>query len=75
MGSRQSTASFDRDLAGALHDMQGSLDGWINRLYERRVGCSCDERGLCACHAQVAQYLQAARVQLGKAADYTLKDG
>ena len=74
MGDKQSTASFDRDLAGALRDMQGSLDGWIDRLFERRFGCSCDERGLCACHAQVQQYLQAACAELGKAADYTLRE-
>ena len=67
-------ASFDRDLAGALHDMQSSLDWWMNRLYERRTGCSCDGRGLCALHAQVKQYLQAARAELGKAAEYTLRE-
>lgn len=43
----------DRQLISDLQNLLGTVASLRDNLYTRRAGCACDERGLCAHHAEV----------------------
>lgn len=65
----------DHDLIAVLRVAHASMADMIDRLYQRRPGCACDAHGLCAYHAQVAEYIREAQVKLNQAVAYVEKSG
>lgn len=57
----------DRKLIGDLQALLDQLAGLRRGLYIRRPGCACDERGLCALHAEVHSQLVDAADSLARA--------
>ena len=61
-----------------VKDLQALLDKLANMrtdLYNRHSGCSCDENGLCAHHAQVYNRLITAADELARAINDTQREG
>jgi hypothetical protein len=61
-----------------VQDLQALLDKLANMrtdLYNRHSGCSCDERGLCAHHAQVHNRLITVADELARAIKDAQREG
>jgi len=58
--------AYDLRIVTELQALLDKLANMRNDLYSRHSGCSCDERGLCAHHAEVYNRLQTVADDLAK---------
>lgn len=57
----------DKELIASLQALLGTVATLRSGLYTRRAGCACDDRGLCAHHAQVSNRLITVADELARA--------
>lgn len=62
---------LDEELRAILAKVVSLRDG----LYQRRAGCRCDEKRLCAHHAAVWNHLDQVRTNLHRAIDQVESEG
>ncbi len=62
---------FDNQLGRALGDVKKAIEAQQKSLYQERRECACDEGGLCAHHAEIAQHLDEAIRRLDLAINKT----
>lgn len=71
MNIPESDKQLDEKLRAILGEVLAARDG----LYQRRPGCQCDEKRLCAHHAAVYKHLDQVRVNLHRAIDQVESEG
>lgn len=59
--------AYDLQIVNELQALLDKLANMRTDLYNRHSGCSCDERGLCAHHAQIYNRLGAVSDELARA--------
>lgn len=75
MASEFIPPAYDLQLVKELQAVLDTLATMRNNLYARHRGCSCDETGLCAHHAQVYNRLVTAADELARAIKDAQREG